>query len=174
MADIIFWTRNLRRVYPPDRIILEDISLSFFSGAKIGVLGANGSGKSTLLRIMAGVDPDFSGEARAADGTRIGYLPQEPELDLTKTVREVVEEGVSELRSLLQRFEEISMKFSESLSEDEMERLLNEQAGVQDEIEAAGAWEIDRTVDIAMDALRVPDGESCCSMSRPITSTPNR
>ncbi len=159
MADIIFWTRNLRRVYPPDRIILEDISLSFFSGAKIGVLGANGSGKSTLLRIMAGVDPDFSGEARAADGTRIGYLPQEPELDLTKTVREVVEEGVSELRSLLQRFEEISMKFSESLSEDEMERLLNEQAGVQDEIEAAGAWEIDRTVDIAMDALRVPDGD---------------
>ncbi|MFC1530189.1 energy-dependent translational throttle protein EttA [Gemmatimonadota bacterium] len=159
MADIIFWTRNLQRVYPPDRIILEDISLSFFSGAKIGVLGANGSGKSTLLRIMAGVDPDFSGEARAADGTRIGYLPQEPELDLTKTVREVVEEGVSELRSLLQRFEEISMKFSEPLSEDEMERLLNEQAGVQDEIEAAGAWEIDRTVDIAMDALRVPDGD---------------
>ncbi len=160
MADIIFWTRNLRRVYPPDRIILEDISLSFFRGAKIGVLGANGSGKSTLLRIMAGVDPDFSGEARAADGTRIGYLPQEPELDLRKTVREVVEEGVSELRSLLQRFEEISMKFSEPLSEEEMDRLLNEQAGVQDEIEAAGAWEIDRTVDIAMDALRVPDGDT--------------
>ncbi|MFC1629514.1 energy-dependent translational throttle protein EttA [Gemmatimonadota bacterium] len=160
MADIIFWTRNLRRVYPPDKIILENISLSFFQGAKIGVLGGNGAGKSTLLRIMAGVDTDFSGEARAADGTRIGYLPQEPELDLTKTVREVVEEGVAENRALLQQFEDISMKFSEPMSDEEMERLLNEQARVQDEIEAAGAWEIDRTVDIAMDALRVPDGDS--------------
>ncbi len=159
MADIIFWTRNLRRVFPPDKIILENISLSFFQGAKIGVLGGNGAGKSTLLRIMAGVDTDFSGEARSADGTRIGYLPQEPELDLTKTVREVVEEGVAEIRSLLQQFEEISMKFSEPLSDEEMERLLNEQSRVQDEIEAAGAWEIDRTVDIAMDALRVPDGD---------------
>ncbi len=159
MADIIFWTRNLRRVYPPDKIILENISLSFFQGAKIGVLGGNGAGKSTLLRIMAGVDTDFSGEARSADGTRIGFLPQEPELDLTKTVREVVEEGVAEIRSLLQQFEEISMKFSEPMSDDEMERLLNKQARVQDEIEAVGAWEIDRTVDIAMDALRVPEGD---------------
>ncbi len=160
MADIIFWTRNLRRVYPPDKIILENISLSFFQGAKIGVLGGNGAGKSTLLRIMAGIDTDFSGEARSAEGTRIGFLPQEPELDLTKTVREVVEEGVAEIRSLLQQFEEISMKFSEPLSEEEMEQLLNKQARVQDEIEAAGAWEIDRTVDIAMDALRVPEGDT--------------
>ena len=160
MAEIIFWTRNLRRVFPPDKIILENISLSFFQSAKIGVLGGNGAGKSTLLRIMAGVDTDFSGEARSADGTRIGYLPQEPELDLTKTVREVVEEGVAEIRSLLQQFEEISMKFSEPLSEEEMEQLLNKQARVQDEIEAAEAWEIDRTVDIAMDALRVPEGDT--------------
>jgi sulfate-transporting ATPase len=159
VPDIIFWTRGLRRVFPPDKVVLEDISLSFFFGAKIGVLGANGSGKSTLLRIFAGVDDGYIGEARPADGIRIGFLPQEPELDPAKTVREVVEEGVASTRALLQEFEEISARFAEPMEEDEMQRLLDEQARVQDRIDAAGAWELDRTVDIAMDALRVPDGE---------------
>jgi sulfate-transporting ATPase len=159
MPDIIFWTRGLRRVFPPDKVVLDDISLSFFFGAKIGVLGANGSGKSTLLRIFAGLDDGFIGEARPADGIRIGFLSQEPELDPAKTVREVVEEGVASTRALLQEFEEISARFAEPMDDDEMQRLLDAQARVQDRIDAAGAWELDRTVDIAMDALRVPDGD---------------
>jgi len=159
MPDIIFWTRGLRRVFPPDKVVLDDISLSFFFGAKIGVLGANGSGKSTLLRIFAGLDDGFIGEARPADGIRIGFLSQEPELDPAKTVREVVEEGVASTRALLQEFEEISTRFAEPMDDDEMQRLLDRQSRVQDRIDAAGAWELDRTVDIAMDALRVPDGD---------------
>jgi len=159
MPDIIFWTRDLRRVHPPDKVVLDGISLSFFYGAKIGVLGANGSGKSTLLRIFAGQDDGFQGEARPDEGVRIGFLPQEPALDPEKTVREVVEEGVAPTRALLQEFEEISARFAEPMDDDEMQRLLDRQARVQDRIDAAGAWELDRTVDIAMDALRVPDGE---------------
>jgi sulfate-transporting ATPase len=159
MPDIIFWTRGLRRVFPPDKVVLDGISLSFFYGAKIGVLGANGSGKSTLLRIFAGQDDGFQGEARPDEGVRIGFLPQEPVLDEEKTVREVVEEGVAPTRALLKEFEEISARFAEPMDDEEMQRLLDRQARVQDRIEAAGAWELDRTVDIAMDALRVPDGE---------------
>ncbi len=148
--------RDLRKVYPPDRVILEGLSLSFYYGAKIGVLGLNGAGKSTLLRIMAGLDTDYSGEARLSEGYTVGYLPQEPQLDPEKTVREVVEEGVAPTRALLTRFEEISNAFSEPMSDEAMEKLLAEQAALQDKIDAANAWELDRTVEIAMDALRCP------------------
>src|SRR5262249_25791154 len=150
----VFTMRDLRKVVPPKREILRGINLAFFPGAKIGVLGANGAGKSTLLRIMAGVDPDFLGEARPADGIRIGYLPQEPRLDPAKTVLANIEEGVGATRSLLRRFEEVSGRFAEPMSDAEMEKLLAEQARLQDSIEATGGWELDRTVEMAMDALR--------------------
>ena len=159
MPSFIFQTQNLRRVHPPDNVVIDNISLSFYAGAKIGVIGGNGAGKSTLLRIMAGIDRDFQGIAQPAEGTRIGFLPQEPELDPTKTVREIVEEGVAETRALLTRFEEISAKFAEPMSDDEMEQLLAEQGKVQDLIDATNAWELDRTVEIAMDALRVPPAD---------------
>ncbi|MGH7263922.1 MAG: energy-dependent translational throttle protein EttA [Candidatus Rokuibacteriota bacterium] len=155
----IFTTRDLRKVVPPKREILRGISLAFFPGAKIGVLGANGAGKSTLLRIMAGVDDDFLGEARPADGIRIGYLPQEPRLDAAKDVLGNIEEGVAGTRGLLHDFEAVTARLSEPVSDGEMERLLAEQGRLQDAIEAAGGWELDRTVEIAMDALRVPPGE---------------
>ena len=145
---------------PPKREILRGIWLSFYPGAKIGVLGANGSGKSTLLRIMAGVDDDFQGEAFAAEGLRIGHLPQEPELDPTKDVRGNIEEGVAETRALLTRFEAVSARLGEPLSDAEMEKLLEQQARLQDSIDAANAWDLDRTVEIAMDALRVPAGDA--------------
>jgi energy-dependent translational throttle protein EttA len=160
VAPFIFTTQNLRRVYPPDRVVIENLSLSFYYGAKIGVIGGNGAGKSTLLRIMAGLDTDFLGEARPAEGIHIGLLPQEPELDPRKSVREVVEEGVAEIRALLERFEQINAGFAESMSDQQTERLLAEQARVQDQIEAAGAWDLDRTVEMAMDALRVPPPET--------------
>jgi ATP-binding cassette ChvD family protein len=144
------------KVVPPKREILKDISLSFFDGAKIGVLGLNGSGKSSLLKIMAGVDKEFNGEAAPRKGVRIGYLQQEPKLDPNKTVREVVEEAVSETKAMLNRFDEISMKFAEPMSDDEMNNLLTEQGELQAKIDAAGAWELDRTLDIAADALRLP------------------
>src|SRR5262249_35066147 len=133
---------------------------SFFHGAKIGVLGANGAGKSSLLRIMAGVDRDFLGEAFPADGLRIGHLPQEPQLDAKKDVRGNVEDGVAETRALLTRFEAVSGKPGEPLSDTEMEKLLEEQARLQDRIDAANAWDLDRTVELAMDALRVPPGDA--------------
>jgi ATP-binding cassette ChvD family protein len=155
----IFTMRDLRKVVPPKREILRGINLAFFPGAKIGVLGANGAGKSTLLRIMAGVDPDFLGEAHPADGIRIGYLPQEPRLDPAKTVLGNLEEGVAATRDVLRRFEEVSARFAEPMSDAEMEKLLAEQARLQDAIEAVGGWELDRTVEIAMDALRVPPGD---------------
>jgi ATP-binding cassette ChvD family protein len=155
----IFTMRDLRKVVPPKREILRGINLAFFPGAKIGVLGANGAGKSTLLRIMAGVDRDFLGEARPADGIRIGYLPQEPRLDPGKTVLGNIEEGVAATRALLQRFEAVSARFAEPMSDAEMERLLAEQARLQDAIDACGGWDLDRTVEIAMDALRVPPGD---------------
>jgi sulfate-transporting ATPase len=155
----IFTMRDLRKVVPPKREILRGINLSFFPGAKIGVLGANGAGKSTLLRIMAGLDQDFLGEARPADGIRIGHLPQEPRLDPGKTVLGNIEDGVAATRALLRAFEDVSGRFAEPMSDAEMEKLLAEQARLQDAIEAAGGWELDRTVDIAMDALRVPPGD---------------
>jgi energy-dependent translational throttle protein EttA len=155
----IFTMRDLRKVVPPKREILRGINLAFFPGAKIGVLGANGAGKSTLLRIMAGVDPDFLGEAHPADGIRIGHLPQEPRLDPAKTVLGNIEEGVAATRDVLRRFEEVSARFAEPMSDAEMEKLLAEQARLQDAIEAVGGWELDRTVEIAMDALRVPPGD---------------
>lgn len=152
--------KDLRKVVPPSREILKGIWLSFYPGAKIGVLGSNGAGKSSLLRIMAGVDQDFQGEAWAHEGTRIGYLPQEPQLDPTKNVRENVEEGVREIRDLLDKFQEISMKFAEPMSDAEMEKLLAQQGRVQEQIEAADAWELDRRIEIAMDALRLPPSEA--------------
>jgi len=148
------------KMVPPKKFIIRDISLSFFPGAKIGVLGINGSGKSTLLRIMAGLDKEFDGEARPQAGIKIGYLPQEPELDLEKNVRQNVETGVSEIQSLLTRFDEISMRFGEELSEDEMNALLEEQGKLQDAIDSCGGWELDRKLDIAADALRLPPWDS--------------
>jgi ATP-binding cassette ChvD family protein len=159
-GEYAFVMKDLRKVVPPKREILRGIYLSFFHGAKIGVLGANGAGKSTLLRIMAGVDRDFLGEAFAADGLRIGYLPQEPQLDPKKDVRGNVEDGVAETRALLTRFEEVSTKLGEPLDGDEMEKLLEEQARLQDRIDASNAWDLDRTVELAMDALRVPPGDA--------------
>ena len=152
--------KDLRKVVPPKREILRGIYLSFFHGAKIGVLGANGAGKSTLLRIMAGVDDDFLGEAFPADGLRIGYLSQEPGLDPAKDVRGNVEEGVAETRALLTRFEEVSARLGEPLDDAQMEKLLEEQARLQDQIDAVNAWDLDRSVEMAMDALRVPPGDA--------------
>jgi sulfate-transporting ATPase len=159
MPQFIYTMKGLGKIYPPDSQVLKDIWLSFLPGAKIGVLGLNGSGKSTLLRIMAGVDHDFAGEAFPADGLTVGYLSQEPALDPTKTVLGIVEEGVADVRALLQRFDEINEKFAGELSPDEMEKVLEEQARVQDRIEAAGAWELDSKLELAMDALRLPPPE---------------
>ena len=156
MAQYIYTMHRVSKVVPPKREILKDISLSFFPGAKIGVLGLNGAGKSTLLRIMAGVDKEFDGEARPAAGINIGYLPQEPQLDETKDVRGNVEDGVRELKDVMTRFDEISMKFAEPMSDDEMNALLEEQAELQNKIDAANGWDIDRTLEIAADALRLP------------------
>jgi ATP-binding cassette ChvD family protein len=144
------------KVVPPKRYILRDISLSFFPGAKIGVLGLNGSGKSTLLRIMAGVDTEFEGEARPQPGIKIGFLQQEPGLDPSKNVRAVVEEGVADQIQLIKRFNEISDKFAEPLEDDEMNKLLEEQGKLQDSIDAVGGWELERKLEIAADALRLP------------------
>jgi ATP-binding cassette ChvD family protein len=156
----IFTMNNLRKVVPPGREILKGIYLAFFPGAKIGVLGANGAGKSTLLRIMAGVDKDFQGDARPADGIRIGYLPQEPALDPAKDVRGNVEEAVQAQRALLTEFERLSARFAEPMPDAEMTVLLERQGALQERIEALGLWELDRTIDIAMDALRLPPGEA--------------
>jgi len=158
--EFVFTLNDLRKVVPPDRVIVDGITLAFLPGAKIGVLGANGSGKSSLLKIMAGVDKDYLGEAQAMPGLRIGFLPQEPELDSTKDVRGNVEDGVAELRDLLKRFEEVSAKFGEPLSDDEMTALMEEQGKLQDQIDAANAWELERTLEIAMDALRLPPGDA--------------
>jgi len=156
----IYTMANLRKVVPPSREILKGIYLAFFPGAKIGVLGANGAGKSTLLRIMAGVDKDFQGDARPADGIRVGYLPQEPKLDATKDVRGNVEEAVREQRALLTEFEAISAKFAEPMDEAAMNKLLDKQGTLQERIDALGLWELDRHIDIAMDALRLPPGDA--------------
>ncbi len=158
--QFIFTMKDLRKIVPPKREILKGIWLSFYPGAKIGVLGANGAGKSTLLRIMAGVDADFLGEAKPADGVRTGFLSQEPRLDPAKDVRGNVEEGVAEMRGLLTRFDEINARLGEPLDPDEMGKVLEEQARVQDAIESGGGWDLDRTVEIAMDAFRCPSGDA--------------
>ena len=147
---------NLRKVVPPQREILKGIYLSFLPGAKIGVLGLNGAGKSTLLKIMAGVEKDFAGEAFAAEGTRVGFLPQDPRLDTSKDVLGNVEEGVAKTRGLLKRFEELNEKLAEELTEAESDKVMAEYQRVQDAIEASNAWELDRQLEIAMDALRLP------------------
>ncbi|HEX3235539.1 MAG TPA: energy-dependent translational throttle protein EttA [Gemmatimonadales bacterium] len=159
-GEYIFTMRDLSKVAPPSREILKGIYLSFFPGAKIGVLGANGAGKSTLLRIMAGVDRDFLGEARPLPGTRIGYLAQEPQLDPSKDVRGNVMEGVREQQALLDQFNEISAKFAEPMDDDQMSRLLEKQGNLQERIDALGLWELDHKVDMAMDALRLPPGDA--------------
>ncbi|HMI42356.1 MAG TPA: energy-dependent translational throttle protein EttA [Gemmatimonadaceae bacterium] len=158
--QFIYVMKDLRKVVPPSREILRGIWLSFYPGAKIGVLGANGAGKSSLLRIMAGVDHDFQGEAWPHEGTRIGYLSQEPQLDPSKNVKENVDVAVKPTRDLLTKFEEISNKFAEPMSDDEMTKLLDQQAKIQEKIDAANAWELDRKIEIAMDALRLPPAEA--------------
>jgi ATP-binding cassette ChvD family protein len=152
--------KDLRKVVPPSREILRGIWLSFYPGAKIGVLGANGAGKSSLLKIMAGVDHDFQGEAWPHEGTRIGYLSQEPQLDPSKNVKDNVEVAVKPTRDLLTKFEEISNKFAEPMSDDEMTKLLDQQAKVQEKIDASNAWDLDRKIEIAMDALRLPPADA--------------
>lgn len=156
MAEYIFSMHKVGKVVPPKREILKDISLSFYHGAKIGILGLNGSGKSTLLRIMAGIEKDILGEATPQKGIKIGYLPQEPQLDPDKDVRGNVEEGVAAAKALLDRYTEISNRFAEPMSDDEMNALLEEQGNLQTKIEAADAWNLDRTLEIAADALRLP------------------
>ncbi|MDX1709802.1 MAG: energy-dependent translational throttle protein EttA [Rhodovibrionaceae bacterium] len=156
----IYVMKGLSKAYPGGRKVLEDIWLSFFPGAKIGVLGLNGAGKSTLLRIMAGLDQEFGGEAWAAKGAKVGYLPQEPELNPDKDVAGNVMEGLGEIKDLVERFEEVSARFAEDLTPEEMDALIAEQAQLQEKIDAADAWDLTRTVEIAMDALRCPPGET--------------
>lgn len=156
----IYTMQGVSKTFPGGKQVIKDISLSFLPGAKIGVIGVNGSGKSTLLKIMAGLDQEHGGEAWAAEGVKVGYLPQEPELDRTKTVRENVEEGVRETKDLLKRFEELSLKFGEEMSDEEMDALMAEQGELQEKIEACDAWDLDRKIDIAMDALRCPAGDA--------------
>jgi energy-dependent translational throttle protein EttA len=156
MAQFIYTMNRVGKVVPPKRIILRDISLSFFPGAKIGVLGLNGSGKSTLLKIMSGMDKEIEGEARAQAGIKVGYLPQEPALDENKTVRQTVGEGVGDVQALIDRFNAISDRFAEPMSDDEMNKLLEEQAKYQDKIDAVDGWELERKLEIAADSLRLP------------------
>ena len=156
----IYTMKGLGKVHPPDHQVLKDIWLSFYPGAKIGVLGLNGAGKSSLLKIMAGEDTRFVGEAFPAEGIKIGFLPQEPRLNPALDVRGNVEQGVAEVRALLERYDEINAKFGEDLSPDEMDKVLAEQGRVQDRIDQVGAWEIDSKIEMAMDALRCPPGEA--------------
>lgn len=160
MAEFIFTMNDVSKYGDNNRMILEKISLSFFPGAKIGVIGDNGSGKSSLLKIMAGVDEQYNGEARAQPGIKRGYLEQEPQLDMNKTVREVVEEGVVEIKQKLQEFDEISMRFCDPMSDDEMNALLEKQGELQNFIEVHGGWELDRRLDVAADALRLPEWDA--------------
>ena len=159
-GQFIFTMHRVSKIVPPNRTILKDISLSFFPGAKIGVLGLNGSGKSTLLRIMAGVEQEYNGEARPQPNIRIGFLSQEPQLDPKKDVRGNVEEAVAETKALLDKFNEISMKFGEPMSDEEMNKLIEQQGKWQEKIDAAGAWDLDRKLEIAADALRLPPWEA--------------
>ena len=170
--QFVFTLKDLRKVVPPKREILRGIWLSFFPGAKIGVLGSNGAGKSTLLRIMAGVDTDFIGEVWRAPDMRIGYLPQEPQLDPDLDVRGNVEEGVAEVRGLLTRFDEINARLGDPDAADEMEALLEEQSQVQDAIEAANGWDLDRTVEIA--SCTCDCSSSSASISSAASGSPRR
>jgi sulfate-transporting ATPase len=160
MPEFIFTMQEVTKVHPPDKKVLENITLAFYPGAKIGVIGANGSGKSSLLRIMAGVDTEFLGEARAHPHTKIGYFAQEPELGSFRTVREAVEDAVSETKALIAEFEALSAKLGEPLSDDEMTKVLEAQSKLQDRIDAADAWNIDQRVDVAMEALRLPPADA--------------
>jgi energy-dependent translational throttle protein EttA len=159
-AQYIFTMKGLGKVYPPDQTVLKDIWLSFLPGAKIGVLGLNGAGKSTLLKVMAGVEKEFLGEAFPAEGISVGYLPQEPALDPSKTVLGNVEEGVAATKALLARYDELNGMLGESLDQDAMEKVLDELGRLQDRIDAAGAWELDSKLDLAMDALRCPPADA--------------
>jgi ATPase subunit of ABC transporter with duplicated ATPase domains len=160
MADFIFTMKGVTKVHPPDKKIIEDLYLSFLPNAKIGVIGVNGTGKSSLLRIMAGVDDSFTGEAWIRPGARVGYLSQEPDLGDAKTVLEAVEAGVAPVRRLLDEFNELSMKLGEPMSDDEMAKLLDKQGALQDKIDAADAWNLESTLEIAMDALRLPPADA--------------
>ena len=158
--QFIFQMHNLTKRLPDGRELLSNFGLSFYPGAKIGIIGANGAGKSTILKIMAGVDTEFEGKAWLDPSAKVGYLRQEPKLDSSKSIRENVEQGLSDLRKLLTEFDEVNEKFADVMDDDEMDALLNRQAELQDAIDAADAWDLDRKVEIAMDALRVPEGES--------------
>jgi energy-dependent translational throttle protein EttA len=185
--QFVYTMKGLGKVHPPDTVVLKDIWLSFLPSAKIGVLGVNGAGKSTVLRIMAGVETDFSGEAFSGEGVSTGYLAQEPTLDSSKDVRGNVEEGVAAVRALLDRYDAVNARLGEDLSAEEMDKVLDEQARLQDRIEASNAWDLDSRLEMAMDALRLPPADvwpcagcccnrptCCCSTSRRTTSTPNR
>src|SRR5256712_1456336 len=156
MPQFIYTMKGLGKVYPPDAKVLEDIWLSFYFGAKIGVLGLNGAGKSSLLKVMAGQDTSFLGEAFAADGISVGFLQQEPRLNPSKTVLANVEEGVAPIKALLARYDDVNAKLGEELSADEMDKVLEEQGKLQDKIGAANAWDLDSRLELAMDALRLP------------------
>ena len=156
----VYVMKGLSKTYPGGKKVLENIFLSFLPGVKIGVLGPNGSGKSTLLRIMAGTDHEYNGEAWAAEGARVGYLPQEPQLDPAKTVQENVMEAMKDVKALLDRYNEVSLKFSDVTDADEIDKLMAEQGQLQEKIDAVGGWEIERTIEIAMDALRCPPGDA--------------
>lgn len=160
MAEFVFSMKGLTKVHPPDKKIVSDLYLSFIPGAKIGVIGVNGTGKSTILRIMAGVDTDFTGETWVRPGVKIGYLPQEPDLGDAKTVKEAVEKAVQPIRDVLDEFEAISMKLAEPMSEEEMMKLLDRQGRLQDEIDAVDGWNLDHTLGLAMDALRLPPADA--------------
>jgi ATP-binding cassette ChvD family protein len=160
MADYIFTMKGVTKVHPPDKKVVEDLFLSFVPGAKIGVIGPNGAGKSTILRIMAGVDENFTGEAWRRPGTTVGYLEQEPDLGDAKTVLEAVEQGVKKVRDLMTEFEELSMKLGEPMSDEEMTKLLERQGALQDRIDAVDGWSLDTTLEIAMDALRLPPADA--------------
>lgn len=159
-VQYVFVMQNLTKVFPGGKELFKGITLSFLPGAKIGVLGVNGAGKSTLLKIMAGVDKEFNGEAWAADGVKVGYLEQEPQLDPKKNVIENIMDGLGETRDLLKRFEEVSMRFGEEMTDDEMNDLINEQAELQEKIDACNGWDLERTIEIAMDALRCPPADA--------------
>src|SRR3954451_18337841 len=160
MPQFIYTMKGLGKVYPPDHVVLKDIWLSFLPGAKIGVLGLNGAGKSSILKIMSGEDKQFVGEAWPADGTSIGILHQEPRLNPEKNVLGNVEEGVAEIKALLERYDELNAKLGEDMSPEQMDKVIEEQAKVQDRIEAANAWDLDSRLDLAMDALRLPPGDA--------------
>src|SRR5688572_16678607 len=160
MPQFIYTMKGLGKVHPPDIKVLEDIWLSFYFGAKIGVLGLNGAGKSSLLKVMAGEDTRFIGEAFPADGISIGFLQQEPRLDAAKTVLGNVEEGVAPVKALLTRYDEVNEKLGEDLSPEEMEKVLDEQSRIQDKIDASNAWDLDSRLELAMDALRLPPADA--------------